>query len=135
MTWFRANRRRLTLFSALVLALQTFAVTIATGANAAAASAEGSNLVMICTANGVQMMDLSNPDAEPVPVNGEHQCPLCIVGCASCAAPALPLLMVAIAILVPAATEGVPEVQPGASPASPSLISKSTSPRGPPALA
>lgn len=103
MTWLRANRRRFSLLSALVLALQTLAVTVAVGANTAAAAAEGSNLVMICTANGIQMVDLSNPDSEPVPVSGQHQCPLCIVGCANCAAPAFDpaLLVVVIALLVP----------------------------------
>lgn len=134
MTWFRTHRRRFAFLSALVLVLQTLAVTAATQANAAAASAEGSNLVMICTAKGVQMIDLSAPDKDPVPVSGHHQCPLCIVGCASCAAPALPTLLVAVAIVYEPAAQHAPQLHVEAVVPTPPLDVRSTTPRGPPAL-
>ncbi len=135
MTWFRIHRRRFAFLSALVLVLQTLAVTAATQANAAAASAEGSNLIMICTAKGVQMIDLSAPDKDPVPVSGHHQCPLCIVGCASCAAPALPVLLVAIAIVYEPAVQHVPQLHVETAVPTLPLDVRSTTPRGPPALA
>lgn len=136
MKWFRDNRRRFALVSALVLMLQTLAVTVATQANAAAATAEGSNLIMICTAKGVQMIDLTAPDKDPVPVSGHHECPLCIVGCANCATPPLPALMVAIAIVYAPAEQRAPQlhVETAAVP-SPPLDLRTTTPRGPPALA
>lgn len=114
--------------------LQTLAITAATQVNAAAASAEGSNLVMICTAKGVQMIDLSAPDKDPVPVSGHHQCPLCIVGCASCAAPALPTLLVAVAIVYEPAAQHVPQLHVETAVPTPPLDVRSTTPRGPPAL-
>jgi len=135
MTWFRTHRRRFAFLSALVLVLQTLAVTAATQANAAAASAEGSNLVMICTAKGVQMIDLSAPDKDPVPVSGHHQCPLCIVGCANCAAPALPTLLVAVAIVYDPAVQHVPQLHVETAVPTLPLDVRSTTPRGPPALA
>jgi hypothetical protein len=135
MTWFRIHRRRFAFLSALVLVLQTLAITAATQANAAAASAEGSNLVMICTAKGVQMIDLSAPDKDPVPVSGHHQCPLCIVGCASCAAPALPVVMIAVAIVYEPAVQHVPQLHVTTVVPTPPLDVRSTTPRGPPALA
>lgn len=135
MTWFRAHRRRFAFFSALVLVLQTLAITAATQANAAAASAEGSNLVMICTAKGVQMIDLSAPDQDPVPVSGHHQCPLCIVGCASCAVPALPVVLIAVAIVYEPAVRHVPQLHVETAVPTPPLDVRSATPRGPPALA
>ncbi len=135
MTWFRIHRRRFAFLSAFVLVLQTLAVTAATQANAAAASAEGSNLVMICTAKGVQMIDLSAPDKDPVPVSGHHQCPLCIVGCANCAAPALPTLLVAVAIVYEPAVQRAPQLHVETAVPSPPLDVKTSTPRGPPAQA
>jgi hypothetical protein len=135
MTWFRIHRRRFAFLSALVLVLQTLAVTAATQANAAAASAEGSNLIMICTAKGVQMIDLSAPDKEPVPLSGHHQCPLCIVGCASCPAPALPTLLVAVTIVYEPAVQHVPQLHVETAVPTLPLDVRSTTPRGPPALA
>ena len=135
MTWFRIHRRRFAFLSALVLVLQTLAVTAATQANAAAASAEGSNLVMICTAKGVQMIDLSAPDKDPVPVSGHHQCPLCIVGCASCATPAVPALLNAVAIVYEPAVQRMPQLHVETAVPTPPLDVRTTTPRGPPAQA
>ncbi len=80
MTWLRKNRRRLSLFSALVLALQTLAILGSAQAQAAATSADGSNLVTICTAQGLKVLDLNAPDGEPMPVDSPNTCPLCIIG-------------------------------------------------------
>lgn len=134
MKWFRANRRRFALLSAMILVLQTLAVTVATQANASAAAAEGSNLIMICTAQGVQMIDLSKPDQDPVPISGHHQCPLCIVGCANCAAPALPVVLVAVAITYVPYVARVPQLHVEVVVPAPPLTTRSVTPRGPPAL-
>lgn len=136
MTWFRSQRRRLSLLSALVLALQTLAVAAASHAHASAAAAEGSTLIMICTAQGVKVMDLNAPDKDPVPV-GQHQCPLCIVGCASCATPAVAATLVLAAVIFyqPAVGPSAPDLQAQRQIPPPHLAQRTTSPRGPPALA
>lgn len=135
MSWFRLHRRRFAGLSALIVALQALAVMAASQAHATAAQAEGSDLVIICTAQGAKVIDLTNPDAEPAPVGG-HQCPLCIVGCAGCGTPPIDpaLLTDVIGVLLPAASHAVPVLV--ATPLSaPRHIASSTSPRGPPALA
>lgn len=140
MTWFRKYRRGFAVLSALVLALQALAVAAASHAKAAVA--DGTDLVPICTADGMRMIDLSatgpeGPAAagtEQTPA-GEHQCPLCIVGCGGCAAPLLPLLLTTVVLLLG------PEPQTRSSYAvAPAarllpLERRSSSPRGPPQLA
>lgn len=132
MTWLRRHRRRFALFSALVFVLQGLAVVVASGAHAAVANGDSENLVVICTGDGIKLIDLANPDAEPKSL-GQHQCPLCIIGCAACATPAVDptLLTTVIALLLPAETHAAPIAAVSVLPQF-GVIAKSTSPRGPP---
>lgn len=135
MTWFRSQRRRFAALSALILVLQTLAVAVASHARASSAAADGIGLVPICTANGVVMIDMTSPDDGGSAPSGELQCPLCIVGCATCAAPVLPLLVTTVAMLLgPAPQASVAYLADPSSRLTPQTL-RVSSPRGPPALA
>jgi hypothetical protein len=135
MTWFRSHRRIVTRLAALVLVLQSLSMLVAASAHAAAA-ADGSNLTVVCTAQGLKVMDLSAPDREPVPL-GDHQCPLCVAGCAgSCAVSIAPSVVHVTAIVFePESQRSTPLAVAETRPPHPRLALKSTNPRGPPALA
>lgn len=135
MTWFRAHRRTICRLAALVLALQSLALVVSAAAHAAAAGAEGSNLVVVCTSEGLKVIDLTAPDREPVSL-GSHQCPLCLTACAGNATAVPPVVFAVVAItfepadapdLVPAPVETPLHL--------PRLALKSAHPRGPPVLA
>lgn len=134
MKWLRHNRRNFALFSMIVLVLQTLAVVVASGAHAASAAADGST-VIICTAQGLKVVDLDNPDADPVPIDA-HQCPLCIVGCAACAAPAVDptQLTTVVAVMLPDERHAIIPTADDWSP-QPLHIAAVANPRGPPARA
>lgn len=136
MSWFRSQRRRFAAVSALILVLQTLAVAVASHARASSAGADGIGLVPICTANGVVMIDMTSPDADGSSApSGEHQCPLCIVGCATCAAPVLPLLVTTVALLLgPAPQAAVAYFAEPTARLTPRTL-RVSAPRGPPALA
>ena len=134
MTWFRSHRRTLTRLAALVLALQSLSMAVAASAHAAAA-ADGSNLIVVCTAQGLKVIDVSAPDREPVPLV-DHQCPLCITGCGgSCAVSVAPAVVHVIAVVFePETQRGPPTAVAEIRPPHTRLALKATNPRGPPAL-
>lgn len=132
MSWFRSHRRRFALFSALVLALQVLAVSVASHANAAS-SADGSYLVPICTSDGVRFVDMSALGDEQAP-SEKHQCPLCIVGCATCTAPALPYVYATVVLLLEPQTATPPQVAVVTAVPPAPLALRPIAPRGPPAL-
>lgn len=137
MTWLRKNRRRLSLLSALVLALQSFALLGATQALAASAD-EGSNLVVICSADGLKVLDLTAPDREPVPVSGQNECPLCIMGgCHHSQAQIVGLnrLPTVLVVYEPARLEQAPFVVWQDEQPRPHQSHRIPNPRGPPAQA
>lgn len=135
MTWLRRHRRSFAVLGALAFVLQALAVVIASGAHAAAISGGDGNLVVICTAQGAKIVDLNNPDADPVDL-GSHQCPLCIVGCTACATPALDpaLLTVVVSVLLPTEQPALP-APAESNVAQLRFVWKTASPRGPPAMA
>lgn len=109
-------------------------MSVASHANAAAS--DGTQLVPICTSDGVRMVVISSDGQEQqAPSDQHHQCPLCIVGCASCAVPTLPMLFATVVMLFAPATTAAPQVAVEPALPRPPLFSTSATPRGPPALA
>lgn len=132
MAWLRAHRRRWALFSVLMFTLHTLVVSFALPAGAA--STDGSGLVPICTSKGVQLVAIDSLDGESAPAGHHYECPLCLVGCLTCAPGAtLPALIVVLLLepLPAVVAVGAPPHVAGLALRS---FSRTVTPRAPPAL-